>query len=182
MKRLKTKAIYKASNVVFDADNMKAFSYDWWQFVGRLEDGTILFNEHNYSVTTGAHQRKVRYVMDELGIEYITYNSRTGLQEGVHTSLLHAQDELDYEIDKLNEAISKPRSRKSTNENRRDRIAQLREEKDRIENLQLRVEGYSDQDFDYLEANQAYNRQVAEITEENTSRQDDKIIYLSSYR
>ena len=68
MKKLKTKNIYKASNVIFDADKIEAYSYDHWCFV-KVIKGKIVFNDFNYSHTTSRHQHKVRNLMKDLGIE-----------------------------------------------------------------------------------------------------------------
>lgn len=80
MKYLKTANTYKASNVVFNAKTIQAFSYDWWQFV-KVLNGKVVFNNYRYSVSTAGHQRKVRKVMRDLGIKidaYVYY--KPGLQ------------------------------------------------------------------------------------------------------
>lgn len=76
-KRLK---VYKASNVEFSPENRSAYSYDWWQFV-REVNGVLVFNDYNYSPTTGRHQSKVRWLLRDLGLEIgVTIYTHTGLQ------------------------------------------------------------------------------------------------------
>jgi hypothetical protein len=67
MKKLKSKNIYKASNVTFDADKVSAHSYVWWEFV-KVIQGQVVFNCYKYSPTTQRHQRKVEGLMNDLGI------------------------------------------------------------------------------------------------------------------
>jgi hypothetical protein len=67
MKYFKRKNEYKASNVWFSAATISATSYNWWVFVKEY-NGFVVFNFHNYSVTTRQHQHKVRFVMKKLGI------------------------------------------------------------------------------------------------------------------
>jgi hypothetical protein len=79
LKKLKTRNVYQASNVRFDADKIEAFSYDWWKFV-KVENGQTVFNEYPYSPTTRRHQTKVRVLMDKLGIKITkTVNQRASL-------------------------------------------------------------------------------------------------------
>lgn len=70
MRYMKRAQIYKASNgnVTFDPQNIKAFSYGWWKFVGIVED-KVVFNNYRYSPTTAKHQSKVRTLMSELNIK-----------------------------------------------------------------------------------------------------------------
>lgn len=82
MKKLKTKNIYKASNVTFDADKIEAFSYGWWRFVAVI-DGKVHFNRYKYSYSTARHQSRVLSLMEHLGIGVaVWHNTREGLQEG----------------------------------------------------------------------------------------------------
>ena len=64
-------------------------------------------------------------------------------------------------------------------------------ERKRIERIQQKVDGYSDQHFKYIEANHAYNKQVAGMSDyftegfvDNSGRDqsDDNIVYLSDWR
>lgn len=81
MKLMKRTPIYKASNVVFNHENIEATSYDWWVFVKRIGK-RVVFNSYRYSVSTAKHQRKVRTLMRELGIRVdIEVSFRESLSE-----------------------------------------------------------------------------------------------------
>ena len=80
MKYFKRLEKYKASNVELSIKPLKAFSYGWWQFLG-VVNGVIVFNDYNYSITTSAHQRKVKRLLRELGIDVgLVIRSHGGLQ------------------------------------------------------------------------------------------------------
>lgn len=104
LKKLKTNNIYKASNVVFDADKIEAFSYDWWQFVTKVDD-IIFFNEYKYSISTQGHQRKVLATLNHLGfgkaIHYV--NTRDSLRGKTQLELLAVSSDKvkDIEVKKL---------------------------------------------------------------------------------
>lgn len=70
MKFMKRAGIYQGSsyNVTFNPETMEAHSYKWWKFVAVIE-GKVVFNNFRYSPTTGNHQRKVRRLLEELGIK-----------------------------------------------------------------------------------------------------------------
>lgn len=68
MKYMKRSEIYKGSNVTFDPELIEARSYDHWVFVAKI-DGKVIFNNYAYSPTTQGHQRKVRSLLDDLGIQ-----------------------------------------------------------------------------------------------------------------
>jgi hypothetical protein len=100
MKYFKRLKEYKASNVTFDPEMRRAYSYGWWEFVREI-NGTVVFNNYSYSPSTCRHQWKVRSLMSELGIEIgLFVNTRAGLQacNGVHSG-----EELAF--DALREAI-----------------------------------------------------------------------------
>lgn len=53
------------SNCTLNLTTLTAHSYGWWKFVDNI-GGLIVFNTYTYSITTSAHQRKVRQVLREL--------------------------------------------------------------------------------------------------------------------
>lgn len=80
MKLNAKKWVYNASNVRYEVNTQAAWSYDWWQFVKRI-DNLLVFNTHKYSPTTQRHQRKVRELMERLGHSATVYvDIREGLQ------------------------------------------------------------------------------------------------------
>jgi hypothetical protein len=124
MKYIKTKNLYRASHVVFDATNITAWSWEWWQFVQRLPDGRVVFNNYSYSASTNGHQSKVRGLLSQLGIKIDLYvRSRVGLQQADWIQV--AIDDLTYEINVLRDAINKPRSHATKNEERSWAIGEL---------------------------------------------------------
>jgi hypothetical protein len=60
--------IYKGSNVTFNPETVRAYSYDWWVFVAKIE-GKVIFNNYQYSKTTRRHQTKVMCLIRELYIK-----------------------------------------------------------------------------------------------------------------
>lgn len=63
MKYFKRLKVYKASNVIVDDVNYKAFSYNWWQFAA-IHKGYKIFNNTFYSVSTRGHQGKSRGILE----------------------------------------------------------------------------------------------------------------------
>ena len=68
MKFMKRAGIYKGTNVTFNPETKDAHSYSWWRFVGVVEGKTVV-STFPYSNTTMRHQRKVRDLMESLGIK-----------------------------------------------------------------------------------------------------------------
>lgn len=138
MKYLKTKNTYKASNLEFRADDCSAWSYDWWQFVKQLDNGTVVFNNYPYSTSTRAHQRKVRQLMDNLGIHIdVIVRAPCGLQNSDWKG--QAKASIEREINTLRDKINAPRSRDEKNIERLKQIKIL--EAQLLSTLQLIREG-----------------------------------------
>lgn len=116
---------WRASNVSFNADTLKAYSYAWWRFVD-VVNGKVVFNNYTYSMTTNRHQSKVRSLMRTLGIAIdVTIECPAGLQahDWIESTVKHYQ----YKIDTLRQLIANPKSRKTTNDARRVAIASYSE-------------------------------------------------------
>jgi len=114
--------IYKASNVSFNPQTMEALSYDWWRFVTTL-NGVSIFNNATYSVSTCAHQFKVRQLMRDLNLPvHITlHHTRKSLSAPISAIL----DEVKC-LRAINEDLlaltTKPRTHKTKNEERRQEV------------------------------------------------------------
>lgn len=122
MQYLKTKNVYKASNVIFDNNKLEAYSYGWWRFVECI-DGKLVFNSFAYSNSTIKHQWKVRHLLTSLGIAIdFEIEAPRGLQ-----NLSSAISYYEGKIATLEQAIAKPRSHKAKNAERRQGIACYRE-------------------------------------------------------
>jgi len=103
---------------------MKAFSYDWWQFVA-LVNGKVVFNDYNYSNATCKHQSKVRGMLHTLGINIdITVSCSKGLQSKEAMDSIIAA--LNYDIKDLETKIAAPRSQKAKNVERKEAIESLK--------------------------------------------------------
>lgn len=122
MKYMKRANIYKASNVTFSPETMRAYSYDWWLFTDVI-GGKLVFNWYTYSNTTAKHQRKVYALLrDELGREPdVGIEAPQGLQ-----NLQSAIDLYNERINDLYAQIAKPGTRKLKNEERTVEIVECR--------------------------------------------------------
>ena len=69
---------------VFDPETFQATSYSHWMYVKKIK-GQVIFNDYNYSVTTGKHQNEMRHFLKtELKIKSIIYvDQRESLSEGI---------------------------------------------------------------------------------------------------
>lgn len=120
MKYFVTQKIWKASNVTFATQPIKATSYDWWTFVREI-NGRVVFNGFRYSVTTAGHQAKVRRLMTQLNIR-VDFEVETC--KSLDTDWVKDAIELqELRIDDLKAAINKPRSQAAKNVERRAQIA-----------------------------------------------------------
>ena len=130
MKYFKRANEYKASNVLFNCSENKAYSYGWWCF---YDNG--LFNGVTYSSTTTKHQYKVRSLLKELDlpITLVLRFTSKGFQNGYchnqeHGIELALNDEIhltNVAIKNLEELIKKPRTLARKNEERREEIKEL---------------------------------------------------------
>lgn len=118
------KKIFKARNVTFNPDTFRAYSYDWWRFVDKV-NGKIVFNFYRYSSVTTKHQWTVLSLLRELKIK-IDYHVgvRTGLQDVSHGAI---SDKL-YQIGSLRAKIAHPKSKKDANDHRKLQIKALEKE------------------------------------------------------
>lgn len=124
--------LYRASNVQFNPETLKAYSYGWWQFVG-LINGKVVFNNYRYSNTTCKHQYKVRRLLKELNIPVdLTIEVPRGLDD-----LDSAKTWYKSQIAVLNEQIDRPRSQKVKNLDRRAQICEYMSKIVEVERLIL---------------------------------------------
>jgi hypothetical protein len=130
MKYFKRLQIYKASNVIYDPATKQAWSYGWWRFV-EVVGGQVVFNSYNYSTATRGHQRKVRDLLDKLGVKIDLYiQAPNGLQD-----LGAALEYYKYQIKRLNELIAKPKTHKAKNLERAKQIKDLEKTRQFIFNI-----------------------------------------------
>lgn len=103
---------YKCSNLIYDIEQQIAHSYGWYVIAKRF-NGIMVVNDYNYSNTTLTHSYKLKRLFDEIDIDYVTIEAPRGLQD-LDASINHYADL----IFNLQQKINKPRSRKSTNDER----------------------------------------------------------------
>ena len=138
MKHFKRLNVYKASNVEFIPETCRAYSYDWWRFVDKV-DGLVIFNNHRYSPSTGGHQRKVRQLLDRLGIEidlFVDTRSSLSASDWIERAIATYSQK----SDSLIEQTMVKGTRKAKNEERRAMAALWIERADELRALQRRLE------------------------------------------
>jgi hypothetical protein len=122
---------FVGSNVDFDPETLRAYSYGWWRFVDRI-NGLVVFNDYSYSSSTSKHQSKVRGLLRSLGITIdLTIEARKGLQD-----LDTAIRDYEYRIKELSLKIQAPRTHKAKNLERVAEIEHLQEKIKQIKGLQ----------------------------------------------
>lgn len=117
--------VYKNTNGtnVFNPETLEAISYNWWIYLKRINN-KLVFNNYAYSNTTRKHQHDLKYVLREKGINIdLVIEVPRGLQD-LKSGIEYYQDK----IKKLELAIAKPRSRNSTNNERKLNIMLYRQQ------------------------------------------------------
>jgi len=115
MKFFKTLNLYKnsVSSNIIDLNNLKATSYDWWQYLAVIK-GKIVFNDYNYSSATNKHQAECRSLLSKNGIQVDLF-IKTEHSLTDERAVQNAIDLLNREIRVLKAEINKPRSQKKKN-------------------------------------------------------------------
>jgi hypothetical protein len=122
MKYFKMLKLFKASNVTFDANNIKAVSYNWWTFVTVI-NGSVVFNSYNYSPSTCKHQQKVLRLMRELDIKIDLFVSTRESLSSPTLALDNAVKGLNRDILDLKDKLASTRRKKSLDGERHQTIA-----------------------------------------------------------
>ena len=123
--------VYRTSNNEVSITQQYAYSYGWWKY-WTVDNGISIFNNTYYSQSTCKHQREALALIREPDL--ILYHTKANLTRP--DEALKAEIEcIDYEIKQLENAITKPRSRKSTNERRRAEIDQLNAHKKEVKRI-----------------------------------------------
>ena len=121
MKKAEFYKNYNGNNIV-NLQDLTAFSYQWWQYLAKLDNGLLVMNNSTYSNSTTKHQRQCLNLLINNNIEpdVIIEHSTSSLEnlEGIIRDLK----------DKVTELLStmrKPKTRKSTNATRRAQVLGL---------------------------------------------------------
>jgi len=126
----------KSSNFYFELDTYKAYSYNWWLFTTRV-NGLVIFNNTTYSSSTNKHQSKALSILDykyDLKLTHTTKNL-TDLAGALNDEIVNCKAEI---LD-LIATIKKPRTRKSTNQRRKETISKLLSHINKVRNIRDKV-------------------------------------------
>jgi len=132
LKYFKKLGVFKASNVLFNPNTMTATSYNWWEFVKKI-NGKVVFNIYRYSNTTSKHQSKVKSLLKQLNIkidiEAACPDGLQNLDSGVRY----------YEriINDLKNDMNNPRSYKEKNRERKKQIKFFQNQIEVLKELQI---------------------------------------------
>lgn len=108
---------YKASKVTVNAKTFEARSYDWDIFA-KVINGKLVWNSYNYSPSTIKHLYKVKRLFQELGLKPdLEIEAPKGLQR-----LDVAIEHYGNKNARLSAEISKPRTRKAKNRERKQEM------------------------------------------------------------
>lgn len=131
---------YESGQFEFDLTTCEAWSYGWWQFVQRVGN-TIYFNDSSYSSQTDLHQAMAKNILlceapEEFGLRVKYVYVREGLN-----NMNRAIENQKYEIRKLEEKISNPRSQKKLLKYRLSELKRLKRKLLDLYKLQLELNG-----------------------------------------
>ena len=71
--------LFKRANLTFDPVTGLGHSYQWYE-ICKVINGKMVLNTYRYSVTTSKHVSLLRYLFDQLGIDYVSIEAPRGLQ------------------------------------------------------------------------------------------------------
>jgi hypothetical protein len=130
MKHFKRLRVYKTGpNLVIKDDFSIGHSYEWYEILKTI-NGQVVLNDYNYSSTTIKHKYKVRSLLIEKSVEFITIKAPNGLQN-LDSAIRHYTQEIGI----LTKQINKPRSRLSTNLERQKMISYYQDKIKLIQSL-----------------------------------------------
>lgn len=133
---LKRANTIKSSNFSMNLDTLEARSYDWWVFCRRV-NGLVIFNITRYSATTDKHQSKAYRALSyktDLTLRHTLENLTD-----IEAALIDEVKGTKREISKLIAAIKRPRTRKATNERRREQIVTLLKHINKVRDVQSKI-------------------------------------------
>lgn len=120
---------FVSKRCTFDPHNMKAYSYEWWQFLA-CWNGKVYFNDVSYSMQTRLHQRGVKRLLGHLGVKYITVYVKAGLN--------NIQEQINGNVDRILELraeIDNPRTKAAANKGREQYISYLERENKKLHKM-----------------------------------------------
>lgn len=129
MKYFKKLKLYKSSNLTLDIENGIAYSYGWYEIAKRV-NGQWYVNDYSYSQSTIKHVIKIKSQLNELGIDFLTVESPSGLQSPM-AGFSYYNDK----INNLNTLINKKGTRKEKNLERQQDILKIEQKKEVLKGL-----------------------------------------------
>jgi hypothetical protein len=123
MKYYKRAGIYKNStgSCTYSPEKEEAHSYNWWCFLKRI-NGVLVFNNYSYSVSTTAHQSRIRSMLSQEGKEIgLFIESPKGLDD-LGSALRYYK----FKIEEAQEYLKKKGIRATTKENLKLKIKSSR--------------------------------------------------------
>jgi len=135
----KTKNVYfnsTKSNEV-DIDNIKAFSYTWWQYLTVI-GGKVVFNNYSYSPTTSKHQNDALKLLEQNGIKidiFMNYTEKSLFENYTAAAILDEIKCLIVANNELHRLVNSKKTKEHVNEGRSKEI--LRNENNLIELTKL---------------------------------------------
>lgn len=139
MKYFSRLKLYKAPNLTFNPETIEGRSYHWY-LITRKIGKTVLLNGYNYSNTTVRHIYKIRSLLNELNIDFITIEAPRGLQD-----LTSAENYYLTQLTNNREHFNKPRTRQTTKENLNRIYNDLRHKLDLVRKLKEKENSHARQ-------------------------------------
>lgn len=118
---------------------IEAFSYRHWQYLAKFR-GKVIFNNYSYSNSTSKHQGDTKSLLYDNDIKvdlFLEHSSMSfsGNDNTVEGTLKNEVFCIKNEMEHLTKLINSPRTRKSTNEKRKQSIEKYKQDIIAIENI-----------------------------------------------
>lgn len=155
--------VYGGGKNTFDPESFEARSYNWWVYVKKIK-GKVVFNDHNYSMTTCGHQCDMRRLLKELGIKIdLVVDMRSSLSSFNSEAL----EPLYREMYQLEIEMNRRGSKADTNAKRVKRIEAL---KDSVKVARKLGAEFSKDDMARLKTN-LVNAETSRVAEAKVERE-----------
>ena len=148
MKYYKRLDVYKASNNEVSLTNMTAHSYNWWQYLTKVELTTgkslVVFNNSHYSASTSKHQSNARSLLDKNNIEVdVWLHTTTKALDFPRRAINGEIENLIRKVSKLLEEIDNKGTTKAKNEERAGDIKSIIKRIRKLKTIAKQIKGAS---------------------------------------
>lgn len=135
---------HKNNVILIENNNTKAWSYTHWQYITTLDNGAVIFNNWNYSVTTRKHQAQARQLLKDHGINIAYDLQYTDCSlDNLEQALTEEIEGIKTEINELRYLMNKKGTRKAKNLERQQQVKGLLFIVQSIENTIVRLQNAS---------------------------------------